>query len=248
MQISVRRVTMGWPQPGSPSGLLDPQRAPSSRRDVAVDSLAGVRRDEEAASLCPGENSSLPNADAEAARGIISDQYIHAATNDRRFWSSIRRVAKPPKRDGENAAIDLGAETADVRLDDVHLQIEVELPHLLRQHLSRHDPALAAQQKFDQPESRGYLAPEKLVWPTPITGNWAIRPSRVAGSNNRSPVSASSAVTLVNARSGRSLRVQTPACTPAIPHLPAVRPKVALRPFLPFGSGWLRRLHNSAAT
>jgi hypothetical protein len=36
---------------------------------------------------------------------------------------------------------------------------------------------------------------------------------------------------------GRSLRVQTPDSTPAIPHLPAVRPKVAIRPLLPFETG-----------
>ena len=50
------------------------------------------------------------------------------------------------------AAIDLGPETADVRLDDVRLRIEVILPHLFEQHLSRHHTALAAHEEFEQPK------------------------------------------------------------------------------------------------
>jgi hypothetical protein len=38
-----------------------------------------------------------------------------------------------------------------------------------------------------------------------------------------------------NVWSGRSLRLQARACTPAIPHIPAVRPTPAIRPFELFG-------------
>ena len=53
---------------------------------------------------------------------------------------------------GRAAAVDLAAQPADVRLDDVGLRIEMVLPDLFEQHLARDEPALGAHQEFEQPE------------------------------------------------------------------------------------------------
>src|ERR1700736_3727055 len=69
-----------------------------------------------------------------------------------RFTQAVSGTAHGMDQLGRKTLLDLGAQAAQVRLDDIGTRIEVVVPHVLEQHRSRHHLTCVAHQIFEQPK------------------------------------------------------------------------------------------------
>src|SRR4051794_548655 len=96
--------------------------------------------------------NSTPITTAKMAACVSANRKPALRTSLGRLMDRVAGTADGVDQVGLPRTVDLGAQTADVRLDDAGLGIEMELPDLLQEHAAGDDPAGMAHQEFEQHE------------------------------------------------------------------------------------------------